>query len=303
MARDTMPVDLLGKRLDGPARLRELLAGGDIVVAPGAYDALSARLVELHRFAAVYLTGFGAAASRLGRPDIGFLGRSEMVDQVAAFVGAVSIPVIADADTGYGNSVTVAHTVAGFEQAGAAAIHLEDQVAPKRCGHLDGKEVIPVAEMVAKIEAAVAARRNPDFVLIARSDARAVEGFDATVARLRAYLEAGADVAFFEAPESEEEVEALADALRPAPLLFNWVEKAKSPPLGVERLQELGFAIVIHPISTLLAATRATQAVLESIRETGTSEAAAGWQVGFEEFGSLIGLEEIAELEQRFSAD
>ena len=188
---------------NGARRLRALLAGPEPIVAPGAYDCLSARLIEAAGFPAVYMTGFGTAASYLGRPDVGLLGMSEMVDQARRIVQAVHVPVIADADTGYGNPINVIRTVKAYEDAGVAALHLEDQVSPKRCGHMAGKQVISPAEMTAKIQAAAAGRRSEDFTIIARTDARAVEGLDAAVARARRYREAGADVIFVEAPESE----------------------------------------------------------------------------------------------------
>lgn len=194
-------------------RLRELIAAPTPLVAPGAYDALSARLVEQAGFDVVYLTGFGATASLLGRPDVGLLGAAEMADQARRFVDAVDVPVVVDADTGYGNAVNVVRTMRMWEQAGVAGLHLEDQVTPKKCGHMSGKEVVPTAEMVGKIRAAVAARRDPDLVLIARTDAAAVEGLDAAIARARAYAEAGADVLFVEAPTSVADIERVAREL------------------------------------------------------------------------------------------
>jgi 2-methylisocitrate lyase-like PEP mutase family enzyme len=184
----------------GPGRLRELLEGPEPVLAPGAYDALTARLVEQAGFEAVYMTGFGTAASLLGRPDIGLLSFSEMVDNARRIVRAVEVPVIADADDGYGNPINVIRTVQEYEAAGVSAIHIEDQVSPKKCGHLEGKEVIEASEMVEKVRAAVEARQSEDFVIIARTDARAVEGMDRALKRARLYREAGADVLFVEAP-------------------------------------------------------------------------------------------------------
>ncbi len=196
----------LGAESGGPRRLRELLAGPDPVLAPGVFDGLGARLVEEAGFPAVYMTGFGTAAALLGRPDVGLLTMSEMVDNAARIAAACELPVIADADTGYGNSLNVIRTVQEYERAGVAGIHIEDQVAPKKCGHMEGKQVIPPAEMEAKIRAAVAARQSPDFVIIARTDARAVEGMDSAIERALRYREAGADVLFVEAAESEDEI-------------------------------------------------------------------------------------------------
>ncbi len=282
-------------------RLRRLLAGDEPVLAPGAYDALSARLVEQAGFPAVYMTGFGTAASHLGRPDVGLLSMSEMVDQARRIAAAVDLPVIADADTGYGNPVNVVRTVHEYERSGVAALHIEDQEAPKKCGHMEGKRLVPAADMVAKIEAAVEARSDPDFVLIARTDARAVEGLSSALERARRYRDAGADVLFVEAPQSEEEIETVATALSDVPLLFNWAEGGKTPPVGRERLAELGFRIVIFPVGTLLAATRAVQEVLAAIRETGTPGPVLDRVVPFGDFLDLIGLPEIRGLEQRFA--
>ena len=193
---------LLGSDTGAGTGLRERFEAGEMVLAPGCYDALGARLVEEAGFHAAYMTGFGSAASRLGRPDIGLMSLLEMVDNARRIAQAVDIPVIADADTGYGNPINVIRTVHEYESAGVSAIHLEDQVMPKKCGHMDGKQVVPVAEMAAKVAAAVAARRSPEFLIIARTDARAVEGLEAALERARIYREAGADALFIEAPQS-----------------------------------------------------------------------------------------------------
>jgi carboxyvinyl-carboxyphosphonate phosphorylmutase len=285
--------DLLGPRVSGPARLRELLAGDTLVVAPGAFDALSARLVEAAGFPAVYMTGFGTSAALLGRPDVGLLTMTEMVQAAGRIRAAVEVPVIADADTGYGNALNVIRTVREYEAAGVAAIHLEDQVAPKRCGHLDGKRVVPAETMTDRVRAAVAARTDPDFVLIARTDARAVEGFDAAVDRARRYRDAGADVLFVEALQSEAEIERIAELFPDVPLLFNWAEGGKTPPLGRDRLRELGFRLVICPVSTLLAATEAMRAVLGRIARDGTPIEAVRDLPGLTDFADLVGLPEI----------
>jgi 2,3-dimethylmalate lyase len=277
-----------------------LLAAAGPVLLPGCYDALGARLIEQAGFDAVYMTGFGSAASLLGRPDVGLLTASEMLDNLRRIVAATDLPVIADADTGYGNAINVIRTVHDYERAGAAGLHIEDQVLPKRCGHMEGKQVVDAAEFVAKIEAAVAARADPDFTIIARTDARAPLGLDAALERARAARDAGADVLFVEALQGEEEIETVAQALAGIPLLFNWAEGGKTPPLSHARLTELGFAMVIMPISTLLAATAAMQRVLASIKAHGTpGEVLAGLPT-FGEFTDLIGLPEITALEQRF---
>jgi carboxyvinyl-carboxyphosphonate phosphorylmutase len=288
------------QRADGPSQLRALLAEPEIILAPGAYDALSARLIEAAGFPAVYMTGFGTSASLLGRPDVGLLTMPEMVENARRIVEAVSVPVIADADTGYGNPINVIRTVQAYERAGVAAIHIEDQVAPKRCGHMEGKQVIPADEMVEKVRTAVAARRSPDFTIIARTDARAVEGLESAIDRARRYYQAGADVLFVEALQSEEEIEAVARALPDAPLLFNWLEGGKTPPVDLERLRKWRFRITIFPISALLVATRAIQEALAQIKQAGTPLPILEELPRFNEFTDLIGLPEIRELEQRF---
>ncbi len=295
----------MGELLSGPAapraRLRELLARPEPLVAPGAYDALSARLVELAGFDVVYMTGFGTTASLIGRPDVGLLTGTEMVDNARRIAAAVDLPVIADADTGYGNAINVVRTVQAYEGAGVAGIHLEDQVIPKKCGHMSGKAVIPAGEMVGKLHAAVAARRDPDFVLIARTDAAAVEGLDAAVARARAYAGAGADVLFVEAPTSEDDIARVAGELKGvAPLVFNWAEGGRTPPISLDTIAELGFSLVLYPIGTLLAATAGMRALLATLRADGTPAAAMSGLPTFDGFTDLIGLPEVQELEQRF---
>jgi carboxyvinyl-carboxyphosphonate phosphorylmutase len=286
------------------ARLRELLASAPgPLVAPGAYDALSARLVEQAGFDVVYMTGFGTTASLIGRPDVGLLSATEMVDNARRIVAAVEVPVIADADTGYGNAVTVLRTVQSYEQAGVAGLHIEDQVHPKKCGHMSGKAVIDTDEMVGKIRAAVAARRDPDLVLIARTDAAAVEGLDAAIARARAYAEAGADVLFVEAPTSEDDIARVARELSGvAPLVFNWAEGGQTPPIPLERIAELGFGLVLFPIGTLLAATAGIRSMLAALKADGTPSAVLPDLPTFDGFTDLIGLPEVRELEQRFGS-
>jgi carboxyvinyl-carboxyphosphonate phosphorylmutase len=281
--------------------LRALMQAQRPVLAPGAYDSLSARLIEAAGFPAVYMTGFGTAASVLGRPDVGLLGMSEMVEHARRIVQAVDVPVIADADTGYGNAINVIRTVQEYEAAGVAAIHIEDQVAPKKCGHMEGKQVIPATEMAQKLRAAVEARHSSDFLIIARTDARAVQGMASALERARLYREAGADVLFVEAPQTEVEIATVARTFRDVPLLFNWAEGGKTPAVPLARLRELDYAIVIFPIGTLLAATRAIRELLAQIREAGTPMAVMERLVPFDEFLEFIGLPEVRELEQRFA--
>jgi 2,3-dimethylmalate lyase len=291
----------LTRRPGGPARLRALLGSGETIVAPGAFDPLAARLVEEAGFPAVYMTGFGTSAALIGRPDVGLLTMTEMAGNAGRIAACVDIPVIADADTGYGNPLNVIRTVGEYEAAGVAGIHIEDQVAPKKCGHMEGKQVIPAAEMAEKVRAAVEARSRPEFVIIARTDARAVEGLDAAIERGRLYREAGADALFIEAVTSQDEAEAVARAFAGVPLLFNWAEGGKTPPIGLDRLTELGYRIVIFPISTLLAATAAMRRILREIAQAGTPAAAMGELPAFGEFLDFIGLPEVREAERRYA--
>lgn len=271
------------------------------VILPGCYDALGARLIEQAGFDAVYMTGFGTAAALLGRPDVGLLGLAEMVDNAGRIAAAVSVPLLSDADTGYGNAVNVIHTVRSFEQAGVSAIHLEDQVSPKRCGHMEGKEVVPVNEFEAKIRAAVDARSSDEFMIVARTDARAPLGLDEARRRADAALDAGADVLFIEALQNPDEVGAVADEYRHVPLLYNWVEGGKSPSLTIDDLTELGFALVIMPITTLLAATGAVMATLARVRADGTPVGVESELPAFADFTATIGLDEITELQGRYA--
>ncbi len=291
------------QRNAGPGQLRKMLARPQPVLAPGAYDALSARLVEEAGFGAAYMTGFGTAASLLGRPDVGLLTMSEMVDNARRIVRAVEVPVIADADNGYGNPINVIRTVQEYEAAGVSAIHIEDQIFPKKCGHMEGKQVIEASEMVEKVHAAAEARRSEEFVIIARTDARAVEGIDGALERARRYREAGADVLFVEAPQSEEEIAAVAEAFPEVPLLFNWVESGKTPPMPLERLKELGFRLIIFPVSTLLAATVSVREILARIHTEGTPTRAMNQLLPLGDFIDFIGLPEIRKLEERFSGE
>lgn len=293
--------DFLRQKDKGITRLRELLAQPEPVLAPGAYDALSARIIEQAGFPAVYMTGFGTAASLLGRPDVGLLGMSEMIGNAARIAQVVDIPVIADADTGYGNPLNVIRTVHEYERAGVSAIHIEDQILPKKCGHMENKQVIPAEEMAEKIRAAVEARTSPEFLIIARTDARAPEGLDNALRRARTYREAGADMLFVEGPQSEEEVAEVARAFPQVPLLFNWAEGGKTPPMPLDRLKELGYRLIIFPISALLMAAKAVLEVMAQIRKDGTPIYAARDFMSFKEFNTLAGLKEIQEIERKFS--
>jgi 2-methylisocitrate lyase-like PEP mutase family enzyme len=227
---------------------------------------------------------------------------SEMVDNARRMAQAVDIPLIADADTGYGNPLSVIRTVHECERAGVSAIHIEDQVAPKKCGHMENKHVVAASEMVEKIQAAVEARTTPDFLIVARTDARAVEGMDSALRRARMYREAGADVLFVEAPQSEQQVAQVAIELADAPLLFNFAEGGKTPPVPLDRLRELGYRIVIFPIGALLAATTAVRKLAAEIQAHGTPMALLPEMISFPEFNHMIGFSETQRLERRFSA-
>ena len=268
--------------MSAAAQLRRRLAGPTLLV-PGAYNPLVARIFERHGFEAIYAGGYAAAAATYGLPDIGLLTQSEMAEHVARIVESVQVPVIADADTGYGDLANVARTVRAFERAGAAAVQIEDQVFPKRCGHLEGKQVIPGDEMVRKVRAALGARRDPETVIIARTDAIAVTGLDDAIERMRAYEQAGADVIFPEAPRSLQELRAIA-AAADKPLLANVSEHGKTPLLDLATLRELGYAIALFPSSSLFAAARSAHEVAEALVSTGTT---AGILERLERFGDL----------------
>jgi 2-methylisocitrate lyase-like PEP mutase family enzyme len=295
--------DLLGTRPNARRRLRESLAGPEPVLAPGAYDALSARLVAMAGFPAVYMTGFGVAASAIGRPDVGLLTMTEMADSARRIVAAVDVPVVADADTGYGNALNVIRTVHEYEAAGVAGLHLEDQSAPKRCGHMTGKDVVPAEVMADRIRAAVAARGDPDLLIIARTDARAVEGLRAALDRGRRYRDAGADMLFLEAMESEREIEAVAGAFPDVPLLFNWAEGGRTPGMAPARLRDLGYRLVIFPVTPLFAATRGVRAALAALAGSGCpGEGEPAEPTPLTDFFELMGLPEVQEIERRFPA-
>lgn len=282
--------------------MRKRLAQPQILVAPGAYDAWSARLVERAGFEAVYMTGFGAAASLLGVPDLGLVTATEMADHAARLAAAVSVPVIADADTGFGDALNIRRTVQRYESAGAAAIQLEDQVAPKRCGHMEDKRVVDTPEMVRRLRAAVGARRDPATVILARTDARAVHGLDEALRRGEAYLTAGADALFIEAPQTQAELERVARAFRGVPLLANMVEAGKTPYRSAAELEALGFALVIFPVSLLLAATHAVARALAELRRHGRL-AGETPIVDFNRFNELMGLEDYLRLMQPLGED
>jgi len=281
--------------------LRQLLRREKLLVAPGCFDGLSARLVEEAGFEAVYLSG-GAVARSMGIPDIGLVTMSEVIERAAQVVSAIKIPIIADADTGYGNATNLVRTVREFERVGVAAIHIEDQITPKRCGHLDGKEVIPLAEMEKKLEAAMASRSDPDFGIIARTDARGVHGFDNAIGRARAFAKLGVDAIFVEAPQSEAELAEIPRQLPGIPLLVNVFKGGKTPMLPVERLERMGYRIAIYPSETQRAAIYAMRQALALLKREGTTEAMDDALTTFKERDKIVGLDDWQELERRYLA-
>lgn len=286
---------------DRPARaLRRLLAAPEPLMAPGVADALNARLVAEAGFEAVYMTGAGTSATRLGMPDVGLLTMPEMVDNAQRIADASGLPLIADADTGYGGPINVQRTVRAFERAGAAAIHLEDQVWPKRCGHLAGKALIDADEMVSKVRAAVDARHDADFIVIARTDALAVEGFEQALERGKRYEEAGADAIFIEAPRSHEELRRIPPTFS-VPSVYNMASSGKTPLLPVSQIGALGFRLIIYPNFVILAAIPAVRQLLRHLRDTGAIATAPGPMASFVELFDLLGMDEVRAAEARFA--
>ena len=280
-------------------RFRQLLARPGHVVVPFAFDAFSAQLVEAAGFEAVGITGSGLAQSLLGFPDVGWVTMTEVVNQARNIANAVNIPVYTDADTGYGNALNVMRTVHESEAAGLAGLFFEDQDAPKKCGHFEGKRVISREEMILKIKAALEARRDLDFVVIARTDARAVHGLAEAIERGRAYAEAGADAIFVEAPQSVEELREIAASIK-APLMVNMVEGGKTPLLGVEELAAMGYRLITFSNSVSRTAGWAIQQVLREIKEKGTTAAFTDRMISFKERNRILGLDRVYELERRF---
>ncbi len=279
-------------------RLRERLSRPGLVAAPGVYDMISARIADQMGFHALYMTGYGTVASYLGLPDAGLATYTDMVGRVAQICRTASTPLIADADTGYGGLLNVAHTVRGYIAAGAAALQIEDQEFPKKCGHTPGRRVIPLADMVQKIEVAVEARKDDDIVIIARTDARTAYGLDEALRRAEAYARAGADVLFVESPESEAEMQRICASFD-VPLLANMVEGGRTPVLSGERLEQLGYKIAIFPATAFLAAGAAIASVYETIRHDGSSVGASTPLYDFGAFSRLMGFEAVWDFEKR----
>ena len=279
--------------------LRQLVGRKNGVVVPGAYDGISARLVERSGFPAVYMSGYGTSASRLGLPDLGYAGLAEMADHARNLAAAVTIPLIADADTGYGNALSVRRTVQAYEAAGVAALHIEDQVAPKRCGHLSGHQIIPLAEFAGKIRAAAEARTDPQLMIIARTDAISAMDFDEALRRGEAAAKAGADMLFIEAPRDEAQVRRIAGAFD-TPLLYNYAPGGRSPLLPFSRLRELGYAVILLPIDALLVGVRAIAEFLVQVKQRDDVLSMTDRYMPFGDFNRLIGAVEQMALADRY---
>ena len=284
------------------AHLRAQLAARAFIAAPGVFDLISARIADEMGFSALYMTGYGTVASHLGLPDAGLATYSDMVGRVAQISRMTRTPLIADADTGYGGLLNVQHTVQGYEAAGAAAVQIEDQEFPKKCGHTPGRRVIATDLMVRKIQVAVEARRDPNLLIIARTDARTSRGLDEAIARGHAFAEAGADVLFIESPESEDEMARIGRSFS-KPLLANMVDGGKTPVLSRERLQALGYAIAIFPGTGFLAAGAALRSVYDTIRQTGSSAGVTAPLHDFAGFNRLMGFEAVWEFDRAHAED
>ena len=279
-------------------RLRRMIAAGEFIAAPGVFDMISALVADRMEFDALYVTGYGVSASHLGLPDAGLMTFTDMESRVRRIVEGTATPVIADADTGYGGLLNVRHTVRAYEAAGVTAIQIEDQEYPKKCGHTPGKRIVPLEDMLAKIRVAVDTRRSEDFLIIARTDSRAVLGLDEALRRGEAFRAAGADVVFVEAPESEAEMRAITERID-APHLANMVPGGKTPILPSDQLRDLGFAVAIHPALGFLAVGAALKSAYGALKATGTSESAA-----LEDFGAfsrMVGFPDVWEFERKWA--
>jgi len=283
------------------SRLPNALASQPLIIAPGIFDMISAKIADSMNFTALYATGYGTVASHLGIADAGIATYTDMLSRVARYAQGCTTPIIADADTGYGGLLNVRHTVQGYEQAGIAAIQLEDQELPKKCGHTPGRRVIPARDMCLKIEVAAAARKSPDFLIIARTDARTTLGLDEALARGRAYRQAGADIIFIESPETEDEMARIGQEID-APLLANMADGGRTPILPAARLQALGYKIAIFPAIGFLAVAAAAERVYTHLRETGSSlNRAPQDDYGFARMCDLMGFPDIWAFEQKWA--
>lgn len=278
---------------------RDLIKRDGIVVIPGAFCALVARIIENLGFPAVYMTGYGTSSAIIGKPDAGYATMTEMVLNAKNIACSVQIPVISDADTGYGNAVNVTRTIKEFEQSGVVGIHMEDQTWPKKCGHVAGKRVISTAEMIGKIKAALDARTDQDFLIIARTDSRAVLGVQEAIDRANAYAAAGADMVFVDGPQSVEELIKIGKEIR-APLMINMSEGGVTPLLNAKQLEDLGFKVVIFPSSALLAATKTIMDLLKILKTEGTTEKFLKDMLTLKEFHEFIGFPGVYEIEKNY---
>ena len=286
--------------MNGPQKIRELFATKKTIIAPGAHDMLTAKIIGKLGFDAVYMTGYGQSASHLGKPDVGLMTMSEMVARAANMVECSGVPVVADADTGFGNAVNVMRTVREYEKAGVAVIQLEDQVMPKKCGHMIGREVVSMEEMVGKIKAACDARQG-DMMIMARTDARTVHGIDVALERAHAYKEAGADIIFVESPESEAEMRRINEE-RPGVLtLANMVEGGRTPMFTYDKLSDFGYNLVIYPTASVYVTTKAMVDLWEGLKADKTTETMMDRMIDFPKFNEIIGLPEIRAIEANYS--
>lgn len=271
-----------------------------IIVLPGVFDALSAKIAENVGFEAMFQTGYGSSAALLGMPDFGLLNSGETVDNAMRIIRAVRVPVLVDADTGYGNPLNVWRLIRDLESLGAAGIFLEDQVWPKRCGHMVGKDVIPKDEYILKLKAALEARQSKDFIIVARTDARAPIGLEEAIERGKAYRKAGADVIFVEAPRSVEELKKVANEID-APLVANMIEDGVTPNLSAKELLKLGYRIAVFPLSAIYSATFAMRHVLTELKNTGTTKDTRNIMVTFKDFNEFMNLDHFVDLERRYA--
>ena len=281
--------------------LRARLDGGGLIIAPGVFDGISARVADAEGFDALYMTGYGVSASYLGMADAGFATLTEMVDRVRHLVDVTKTPLIADADTGYGGALNVRHTVRHYEAAGAAGIQLEDQEFPKKCGHTMGRRVIPLDDMVTKIKVAVDSREDENLLIVARTDARTTHGLDEALRRAEAFQAAGADVLFVESPESEDEMARIC-ANFDAPCLANMVEGGRTPMLPADRLAALGYRIAIYPATGFLAVGAALGSVYATLKATGGSADANAPMTPFADFNKLVGFEDVWAFDEKYGA-
>jgi 2-methylisocitrate lyase-like PEP mutase family enzyme len=280
------------------SRLREILRANGPGVVPGATDCFTAKLIEQSGFPVVYVTGGGAANTYLGAPDIGLVTLNELASQAERISDAVTVPVIADCDTGFGGIANVKRTIRAYERAGLAGLHIEDQVFPKRCGHFEGKSVIPVEDMLLRLQAALDARTDPDFLIIARTDSRAVEGLDAAIARVKAYRDLGVDAIFVEQPRSVDELRRIGEELKGTVLVANMVERSKTPLLPADALRALGFQIILYANAALYLGSYAIKKGLAVLRQAGTTETLLDQMLTFEERQELVGLRQADEYER-----